>query len=272
MLYTDKTALISGASSGIGAEFARQLHALGANVILVARREEALGQLARELNNKRQDSAAYMVVDLTQEIADREGSIQELLRLMSETRIDILINNAGRGSFGLYDDLDIDKEIDQLTLNVAASMRLAHAVIPQMKKRHHGAIVQISSIAGFQPIPYMATYAATKAFNLFHALALRHELKPFGISVLAVCPGPTATEFGGVARVPGTSTGLARDDVQMVVKKSIAALTRNRAIVFPGLRASLVSLVPRLLPINVSTWFMKRLLDKTYRKSIPGKR
>jgi short-subunit dehydrogenase len=198
--------------------------------------------------------------------------VQELLRLISETRVDILVNNAGRGSFGLFDELDLEKEIEQVTLNVTASLRLAHAVIPQMKKRGSGAIVQISSIAGFQPIPFMATYAATKAFNLFHALALRHELKPFGVSVLAVCPGPTATEFGGVARVPGTSTGLARDDVQMVVRKSIAALSRNRAVVFPGLRASLVSLVPRLLPINISTAFMKRLLFKTWSSAGPRRR
>lgn len=136
-----------------------------------------------------------------------------------------------------------------------------------MKERKNGAIVNVASIAGFQPIPFMATYAATKAFNLYHSLALHQELKPFGIHVTAVCPGPTATEFAGVARVPGTSTGLARDGVELVVSKSITALQQNKPYVFPGIRAG-QSLVPRLLPISLSTALMKHMLGKTYAKAL----
>ena len=200
MALQDKKALITGASAGIGAEFAKQLHAKGCKLVLVARREELLRQISEELNNIRSDSVEYRAIDLT----DRsEAGLKSLLSYIENIEIDILVNNAGRGSFGHFNVLDREVEEEIVHLNVIAPLLLAHKVIPQMKKRRAGDIVTISSIAGFQPLPYMASYAASKAFNYSHSLGLRYELKQFGINVLTVCPGPTNTEFAGVARVPG---------------------------------------------------------------------
>lgn len=248
MNFDGMNALVTGASSGIGAEFARQLHARGAAVTLVARRRDLLDRLAADLESKRSGSTAVHALDLAE-----EPGIVELCRIIRSTRVDILVNNAGRGSFGYFETLDLADEARMVSLNINATLSAAHAVIPQLKERRAGAIIAISSIAGFQPLPYMATYAATKAFNLTHAMSLRHELKEFGVRVLAVCPGPTDTEFAGVARVPGQWTGVRRDTVQDVVRDSIRALEKDRGMVVPGWRGRLLGVAARLLPLDWTT-------------------
>jgi short-subunit dehydrogenase len=253
--FNGKTALITGGSAGIGAEFARQLHRRGCNVWLVARRAENLAALARELNRMRAGSARFDVVDLS----NRED-LDQLLALIPTREVDILINNAGRGSFGHFESIKLETEAELIATNVLASTLIAHAVIPQMKARRAGAILSVSSVAGFQPLPYMATYSATKAFNVVQAMALRHELRAFGIRVVTLCPGPTETEFAGVARIEGHITGSKRDPVELVVREAIRALERDRAFIVPGIRAAFMSLGSRLLPIDFTTWVCEKML------------
>lgn len=252
---SDARVLITGASSGIGAEFARQLHSAGANLVLVARRADRLAEIAERLNAKRPNSVEVVVADLA-----NSAELDRVADLIRNSRIDILINNAGKGSFGPYESLDLRHELELVRLNINATITLAHAVIPQLKKRRAGAIVVVSSIAAFQPLPYMATYAATKAFNYTHSHGLRAELRPYGVNVLAVCPGPTATEFGGVARVPGEMTNLRRDSTEMVVEKSIAAIQSGRGTVIPGLRSWIVAQFSRCVPVTLSTAITERIL------------
>ena len=257
-------ALITGGSAGLGVEFAKQLHRLGVTVTLVARRAEQLESLCRDLNAVQSGSATALTADLTDGAA-----VQKIIDYIRGRRIDILINNAGRGSFGHFENLNIDDEIQEVTLNVTATLRLAHAVIPQMKARRTGAIVSVSSIAAFQPIPYMATYCSTKAFNLMHSMALRHELSDFGVRVVTVCPGPTQTEFNGVARVPGTPTGMERDSADEVVAEAIRALRSNRPFVVTGWRSKLMSLGSRFAPKEFSTWLTKKMLASSLRSKTP---
>ena len=254
------TALISGASSGIGAEFARQLHLLGVNLLLVARREDRLRDLCRSFNAQRAESAGYIRADLTDFQKDSANGLQALLERLKGRRIDLLVNNAGCGSFGYFEELPIEGEVRMVDLNISATLKLAHALISAMKARRSGWIISVSSLAAFQPLPYMATYAATKAFNYFHSMALRRELKRSGVRVTTVCPGPTATEFGGVARVPGTAAGAARDAVEMVVRGAIAAFLADRPFVFTGRRTRLLSLLVRCLPAEFSCWLVWRML------------
>lgn len=253
--YLNKVALITGASSGIGAEFARQLHTRGARVILVARRQERLTEMAQQFNAERSASAEVLVTDLL-----GEGT-SNLERYLENHEIDILVSNAGKGSFGRFETLDRNQEEDLVRLNLIVPLRLMHAVIPQMKRRRSGAILSVSSIAAFQPLPYMSTYAATKAFNLNHALGLRHELAEFGISVVALCPGPTATEYHTVAGIPDEWSASYHDSVVKVVTGALRALDTNQAWITPGLRSRLLSFFARLLPLDFTTAISRRILS-----------
>lgn len=268
MEYQGQTALITGASSGIGAGYAVALHRRGAKVVLVARRETQLRSIADTLNAQRPDSASVVVADLGR----REGSasvwgVFELAEYIRKHRVDMLVNNAGRGSFGYFADQRIEDEVQMVELNVLAPIMLTSAVLPQMKERRAGAIVHVSSIAAFQPLPYMTTYAATKVFNYFFSMGLRYEARSFGIRVLAVCPGPTATEFGGVARVPGTVTGMFRDTVADVVEESLSSLARDRARVVTGWRSKFMALSSSVFPAPFTAAIVARLLAGVLRKS-----
>lgn len=266
MKITDyRLALITGASAGIGEEFARQLQALGLKVCLVARRADRLTKLVSELNLLRADSAEFIECDLCD--FDSEQGILKVVEYIKSNQVDLLVNNAGRGSFGFFEEINCQSEQEMVQLNIMATLRLAHAAIAPMKARRLGAIILVSSIAGIQALPYMATYAATKAFNLFHSMGLREELRPFNIRVLTVCPGPTATEFGGVARVPGTVSAIQRDSVALVVRNSIQALERNRAIVIPTWRSKLLALPSLLLPRVLTTYLVGRSLGKVLQLS-----
>jgi uncharacterized protein len=260
------TVLITGASSGIGAEFARQFHARGAELVLVARRVERLQQLADGFNQARPASARLIATDLTK----TEG-LKRLVDFISQNQIDVLVNNAGRGSFGCFESLPLEEEIEMVNLNICATLTLSHAVIPQMKSRKSGAIISLSSIAAFQPLPFMATYAATKAFNFVHSLALHFELASFGVKVLTVCPGPTGTEFGGVARAPGKLTATARDRVVDVVSQSLRALDGGSAWVVPGSwRSSCMSVFSRFLPKQFTAWLLGKILYSSL-KEVKGR-
>lgn len=260
-LYTGRTALITGASAGIGKEFAIQMHAKGASVILLARREEQLKNICHELNQIRASSASYLVADLS----DISGGLESVKKFIRSATIDIFVNNAGIGSFGFFEELPIERELEIVGLNTFATTALAHECLKGMKQRKFGAYISVASIAAFQPLPYMATYSASKAFNFIQTMALREELKKFNVRALTVCPGPTQTEFFGVARVPGTMSGGARDSVETVVSQSLAALEKNRAFVVTGFRSKLMSLASRFFPKTFSTWLVKKSLDPVMR-------
>ncbi len=261
MIVAGSHALVTGASAGIGLAFARQLHSQGASVTLVARRRDRIEAECARLNQARRGSAVPLCADLTE-----QASMEAILKYIRENRIDILVNNAGRGSLGYFEELDIDDEIAEVSLNVLATLRLAHAVIPQMKARRTGAIISVSSIAGFQPLPFMATYAATKAFNLYHSMALREELSSYGVQVLTVCPGPTETEFLG-AYTSGVRMPIAgRDSAEAVVSQALRALRYNRAFIVTGWRSRLLSLGSRLFPMIISTRISKLMLQSAVNK------
>jgi hypothetical protein len=263
MNLNGKRALITGASSGIGLEFAKQLHTSGAHCTLVARREDKLSQLAAELCSKRPGSAEIVVADL----AD-EADCQKVCTLLNNGSYDLLVNNAGRGSFGRFEDLELSSELAMIRLNVEATVKLAHAAIAKMKRSGKGgAIISVSSVAAFQALPYMSTYAATKVFNFVHSMGLWAELRSCGIKVVTLCPGPTGTEFAGVARVPGSFSSIHRDDVRTVVRSCLLALDLGLPFIVPGWRSWALSLVSRLLPKVLTTWITERVMLDTLRKS-----
>jgi len=259
--------VITGASSGIGAECAKQFHALGGNVVLVARREDRLKEICEVLNGVRCGSASYRIVNLANPNDSAFLALEDELR---NSHVDVLINNAGFGSFGEFAALPLERELEMINLNVIATTRLSHAVLGNMKARGSGALVILSSIAGFQPIPSMSTYAATKAFSLSQGLALHFEYAPYGVKVLTVCPGPVETEFGGVARVPGMVTGGVRDTPDQVVTELIAALNRGKAWIIPCLRARLLSIGSRLLPRTLTTYLTGRMLRPVLNHVLAG--
>src|SRR6516225_9551037 len=226
--YAGKTALITGASSGIGAAFARALAAQGTHLILVARSEAKLRDLATDL-------AAQQVFAATQQRG---------------LTVDLLINNAGFATYGAFDRLDAEREQQEVLLNVAAVVDLTHRFLPAMLARGSGAIINVASTSAFQPTPYMAVYGASKAFVLSFSEALWAEYRSKGIRVLALCPGRTRTDF---FKVVGTEEAglVARETPEKVVRVALRGLERGRPSVISGsqnwLMANAVRFAPRAL-------------------------
>ena len=220
-------ALITGASAGLGVDFARQLSARGQRLVLVARRKDRLDALAAELGNAR-----AVQCDLSE-----PGAAAALIADLAAhgERVDLLVNNAGFGLTGRFAQLDGARQRQMIDLNCGALVELAHAVLPGMTERKAGAILNVASTAAFQPGPGMAVYFATKAFVLSFSEALHEEMKPHGIAVTALCPGPTATEFGEVAGFGGSAViDKLSTESAAVVTAGLAALDRRRAVVIPG--------------------------------------
>jgi short-subunit dehydrogenase len=191
-----KTALITGASSGIGKELARIHASKGGNVVLVARRGAELESLRSELEDK------YKVdVSIFQQDLSKEGAAKNVYEFCKEKNIEIeyLMNNAGFGGHGNFVDRPLDKDVEMIHLNIQALVELSHLFLQDMKKRKAGKILNTASTAGYLPGPLQATYFATKAFVVSFTKGISHELKPHGITVTALCPGPVKTEFEFVA-------------------------------------------------------------------------
>ena len=222
-----KVALVTGASAGLGVEFARQLAKRGHRLVLAARRKDRLEELAKELGNAR-----AVAVDLSKK--DAAAKLMADIGANGET-VDLLVNNAGFGLIGRFAELDAGRERQMIDLNVGALTELCRAVAPLMIARKSGAILNVASTAAFQPGPKMAVYFATKAFVLSLSEALHEELKPHGIKVSCLCPGPTRTEFGDVAGFGGNGLfDRVAMDAATVVKAGIDGLEKNKAIVIPG--------------------------------------
>ena len=223
---TDVT-VVTGASAGLGEEFARQLSANGERLVLVARRKDRLQVLAKELGNAR-----VVAMDLGK--PDSAKKLMADLAANDET-VSTLINNAGFGAFGKFAKADPARLRAMIDLNCGTLTDLCAAVVPQMIERGRGSILNVASTAAFQAGPGMAVYFATKAYVLSFSEALHEELKPHGIKVSCLCPGPTATEFGEVA---GFKARGMFDKVSMsadkVVEIGLKALDKNRAVVVAG--------------------------------------
>jgi short-subunit dehydrogenase len=239
-----KIALITGASAGLGAEFARQLSRRGEALVLVARRKDRIEALAKELGNAR-----AVAIDLSK--ANSAAKLMADVKANGET-VDLLVNNAGFGLIGRFADLDAKRERQMIDLNAGTLTDLCRAVAPEMVKRKSGGILNVASTAAFQPGPKMAVYFATKAFVLSLSEALHEELKPHGIKVSCLCPGPTRTEFGAVAGFGGN--GLF-DRVAMespeVVAAGLRGLDRNQAVLVPGWTNKLTAVSGRFAPRSV---------------------
>ena len=225
------TALVTGASSGIGLEIAKALAARGHGVTLVARRAERLEQLASELRDAHGIRAEVVPTDL----ADREATD----RLVAEVEqrgltVDVLVNNAGFGIYVPFAESDVERELEQLEVLVRAVVQLDAAYLPKMVQRGRGAIINVASTAGFQALPGNGTYAACKSFVLLHSEALHQEVKGTGVSVTAVCPGPVRTEFQETSEPTFDMPGVAWVSAERVAQDSLRAADRGRRVVIPG--------------------------------------
>ncbi|MFN8036996.1 MAG: SDR family oxidoreductase [Acidimicrobiia bacterium] len=227
------TALVTGASAGIGRVFAEQLAARGDDVVLVARDKARLEELASELERVRGVHAEVLAADLTND--SDLLAVEERLR-DPDRPVDLLVNNAGFGTFGRFHELPVEQEQREVQLNVVALVRLTHAALGPMVARGHGGVINVASVAAFQPIPRNATYAATKAYVLHFTEAIHDELEGTGVTAMACCPGYTHTEFAtraGVEDAAGSVPGFMWDEADVVVRDALAGLARGRATSVP---------------------------------------
>lgn len=258
-----KVTLITGASSGIGEAFARRLAAEKHNLVLVARSEKALHELCDELMLKHKIFAHYVVLDLAEPDPD--------LRLLEEVKkhdleVDWLINNAGFGSVGDFAKLEIDRELQMIELNISALVTITHAFLQGMRERKRGTIINVSSAAGFQPIPFMATYAATKAFVSSFSEAIAEENKPYGIQILALCPGSTKTNFFAASNIDRPIQVKGQQTVEDVVETGMRAVASGRTKVVSGVVNKIGAMMGKFTPNFISRRAMAKVLGPRFQK------
>src|SRR5215510_7166347 len=256
MKLNDCNALITGASAGIGREFARQLAGRARSMILVARRDERLIELADHLKREHPKLIVHVrKVDLG-DLDHLQAFLESLDR--DQLEVDLLINNAGLGDSGPFAQSDPDRNKEMTLLNVATLTLITRHFLPQMIAKHRGAVLNVSSSAGFLPIPLSAVYAATKAYVTSFSEALRAELHGTGVIVCALCPGPVVTEFQQVAKREGVQPNIGPQflvvTVEQVVRDALAAVEAERPLVIPGVAMKLLMLLVRLMPMPVLRW------------------
>jgi len=243
-----KRALITGASTGLGAAFAERLAQAGYDVVLVARDRPRLERLAEKLQSSDDIQAEVLAADLTD-----PTELHKVERAAASGHVDLLVNNAGFGTYGRFSQLDIDREEEEVRLNVIALVRLTRAVLPPMIEAGQGGIINVSSMAGFQAGPFNATYCATKAYVTSFTESVSEELRGTGVRIQALCPGFTRTEFQqragiDVARVPS----MAWMNAEEVVDASLAALANGDVICVPGLTNRVVSTLTAAIPRGIA--------------------
>jgi uncharacterized protein len=252
-MFTDKTVLITGASSGIGAALARRFAKDEAKVILVARRADRLAELTDALRvGGFSGQSAVIVADMTEPQACERIYADAAL---AAGRVDVLVNNAGIGEYGEFAHKDIDALEHMMQLNMNALLRLTHLILPEMIARRSGWILNVASTASFLPTPHMAVYGATKSFVFTFSMALREELRKKGVVVTCLCPGSTRTGFfdrGGYESRRKHLTRLSADPDQ-VADKAYRALARGKAFYIPGFLNKLTTFLQRFVPITTTT-------------------
>lgn len=243
----EKRTLITGATSGIGLEMARLMASKGHDLVLVARRKEKLEALKKELEHGYDVSVDIFVKDL----AETGASLEVFnFTVRNNIHVDILINNAGFGDYGKFYYRDLEKQSRMIKVNIVALMELTHLYLPEMLTDSKGRIMNVASVAGFQPGPLMSVYYASKAFVLSFTEALSVELRGSGVRVTALCPGPTVTDFGRVAEFRRSEKlkNLKGHSAQEVAEYGIRALFANKVIAIPGKLNKTLVLMAKLMP------------------------
>lgn len=257
--WAGKWALVTGASAGIGVALARELAAGGTHLILTARRKERLEDLARELAAKHNISAEVLVADLTQ-----PGAPGQIFAFTQQKGIavELLINNAGFGAYGEFSKTDPQRLVDMVQVNCSAVVHLTRMYLPAMIERRHGDVLIVASTASFQAVPYLSTYAATKAFDLLFAEGLAQEVKRYGVRVCALCPGSTESEFGQVAGQSAfAASRRTRETAEKVAKTGLAALAAGKSYVISGAGNYIGAHIQRLFPRGL----VNRIAAKMFR-------
>jgi len=249
--------LVTGASRGIGAAFAEALAAQGHNLVLTARSTADLEALRQRLLRPDRN-----IICLSADL--NRGGAEVILAALTERgiAIDLLINNAGLGSGGGFDSLSAERELEEIRVNVESLVALTHGLLPAMLARRRGAIINVGSVAGFQPVPYMATYAGTKAFVLHFSLALYEEMRGRGVHVMALCPGPTETPFFAAAGIRPRS---GMQTAGQVVALALRGLARRRAVVVCGANNRALVAGERLLPRKLLLKVVAGMIQKWHR-------
>jgi uncharacterized protein len=259
--FSGAWALVTGASSGIGAEFARQLAHRGAHLILTARSEERLRRLADDLAKVNGVQTRVVVADLA-----ATGGIDQLLAGVRAIGVPVehVISNAGFGTVGPLTTSDAHAQREMVRVNVEAVTALAQHFVPELVRLGRGGLIQVASTAAYQPTPYMATYGATKAFVLNFSLALAEELHASGVRVLALCPGPVPTGFQRTAGIPKNSLiRLTKVEAPAVVEAALDGYLDGKRVVIPGtlngFQAAAVKLLPSAIVTRAARWTMRSL-------------
>ena len=252
--YKDKTILITGASSGIGEAFAKRLDQLGAKLILTARSEDKLNSLASSMRD-----ASVLPGDLSDKTFPQKLYNQILEK---DIDIDILINNAGFGFSGLFLDSDMKNYKEMLNVNIYSLMDLSHLFLKDMLEKGRGGIINISSLASYQPMPYFAVYAATKSFVTSFTLALHEEYRDKGINILGVCPGYTKTNFNKRAQVSSKTIPGYIMTSEDVVEQSLKAFRKGKHIIINGKINNFVKFITSFLPTRLAMRMVKNIIKK----------
>jgi uncharacterized protein len=255
--YRGTTALVTGASSGIGAAFAQSLAERGANLVLVARSIDVLDETASRLRSSFPIAVETMRIDL----ADR-GDREQLIERYETREIDVLINNAGLGSHGALTEVPPAEVLHLVELNCAAVVELTRAFLPRMLQQDSGGVINVASTAAFQPTPQMATYGATKAFVLSFSQALSTECRRSGVNVLAFCPGAVATNFSSALGEPRlTDRVFSRaPGAAYVVPGALDAFAHSKSLYIPGMSNRVAAISVRLAPRRLTALVADRLL------------
>ena len=256
--FAGATSLVTGASSGLGAEFARQLAARGSDLVLVARSADRLAALADELQARHRVTVTTLPADLS--LADE---VSRVAAFTATTEVNVLVNDAGFGTYGNFAGLDAGRERAEMMVNAVAAVDLAHAVLPGMLARRSGGIITVASSIAFQPSPWQAVYGATKAFSLSFSEALWAETRGSGVRILALCPGPVATGyFASLGDQRATSSVIYRRTAEPadIVRAGLRGFDRDAMTVIPGLRTRFLAQGYRFFPRTVMARMAGRLL------------
>ena len=260
--WQGKWALVTGASAGIGQALAEELAAGGTNLVLTARRKERLEELARRLTEKHKIQTQVFVADLA------EATAPEKIFAFTKAKgieVELLINNAGFGRYGEFHTTEIPRLLEMVQVNCSAVVHLTRLYLPEMVARRRGDVMILASTASFQSVPYLSTYAATKAFDLLFAEGLAEEMRRYGIRVCALCPGPTASEFNDVAgQTHITSAMRSRETAEKVARTGLRALAAGKSYVISGTGNYLSTHAQRLAPRRM----VSRIIAGMFR---PGK-
>ena len=255
-----KTALITGASFGIGMEFARIFAREGYNLVLVARSADKLRQLASELEKAHRTRSLILATDLTE-----PGAAAYVLdqTTRADIQVDVLVNNAGFGQYGLFAENDLEECLRQIQLNVTTLTHLTHLYLPAMIEGKTGRILNVASTAAFQPGPLMAVYFATKAYVLHFSEALANELRGTGITVTCLCPGATATEFHKRAKATGMNLlKFGAMDARTVAEDGYRALIAGKPLVISGFKNWLLAQSVRFSPRGLVTAITRKIQEQ----------